>query len=213
MRSDPARPFRHGDRRLVHYCHIMNPARLVRRGIAAAATVAVTALVLTACGPSSTDILQRSTASSVEGIQDDLWQYRDDIVADPETTIIALGYFADARQGVPTDYNRDRKLLLDLSDASDGPVLTLLATGGAETGGGWTYDQQSSAVCFTLKLPKTGDRILTTPATCPDFPQLEYFDRVYSLDELDVRREVTVADHPTPVFQCYSGSDCDCPGG
>lgn len=191
----------------------MSTARHLRRSIAAAATASITVLALTACSPSITDILQVSTASSVEGIQDDLWEYRDDIVADPGTTIIALGYFADARQGIPPEYNGDRKLLLDISDAIDGPALTLLTSGGATTGGGWTYDQQSAAVCFTLTFPKTRDRIVTTPATCGDSPQLERFDRIYELDELDVRREVTAVDYPAPICQCYSGSTCNCPGG
>lgn len=191
----------------------MHIARRLRRGIALAATAAVTAIALTACVPSITDLLQRSAASSVERMQDDLWHYRDEIVADPEAAIIALGYITDAREGVPPEYNRDRTLLLDMSDANSGPALTLLTSGGAETGGGWTYDQQSAAVCFTLTFPLTRDRIVTTPVPCPDIPQLEHFDRVYSLDELDVRREVTVADYPAPVCQCYSGSPCDCPGG
>lgn len=196
----------------MHYCHTMSLARHLRRSIAAAA-VAVAVLALSACVPSITDMLERSTATSIERTQDGLWYHRDEIVANPEQTIIDLGYIADARQGVPPEYNRDRTLLLDLSDGEVGPSLTLLTSGGAETGGGWTYDQQSAAVCFTLTFPSTRDRIVTTPATCPDIPQLEHFDRVYSLDELDVRREVTVADYPAPVCQCYSGSPCDCPGG
>ncbi|MFJ4253704.1 hypothetical protein [Microbacterium sp. NPDC090003] len=191
----------------------MHIARRLRRGITAAVSVAATAILLTACVPSITDILQRSTASSVEQMQDELWPYRDEIVADPEQAIIDLGYILDARQGVPPKYNRGGTLLLDMSDAGNGPALTLLTTGGAETGGGWTYDQQSAAVCFTLTFPLTRDRIVATPAACPDIPQLEHFDRVYSLDDLDVRGEVTVADYPAPVCQCYSGSPCDCPGG
>ncbi|MFK3835987.1 hypothetical protein [Microbacterium sp. NPDC087868] len=191
----------------------MSIARPLRRSIAVAAAVALSVIALTACVPSITDILQRSTASSVEQIQDDLWPYRADIVTDPEQAIVALGFIADARHGVPLEDNRGGTLLLNISDGEDGPALTLLASGGAQTGGGWTYDQQSAAVCVTLTFPQTRDRIVTTPARCPDIPQLEHFDRVYSLDDLDVRREVTDADYPAPVCQCYSGSPCDCPGG
>ncbi|WP_314650766.1 hypothetical protein [uncultured Microbacterium sp.] len=191
----------------------MSTARRVRRSMVAAATAAVAVLTLTSCGPSITDLVERSTASSVEDMQDDLWEYRDDIVADPETTVVALGRFIDFRQGVPPGYTRGGTLLLDVSDASDGPALTLLTSGGASTGGGWTYDQQTAAVCFTLTFPTTRDRIVTTPAMCPDLPQLENFDRIYSLEELDVRREVTIADYPAPICQCHSGSECDCPGG
>lgn len=190
----------------------MTTRPLLRVGVAT--TVAVTAiLALTGCAPSLTDRVKSSAADAVEHAQDDLWEYRDGFVSDPEETLAQLAYITDTRNGLPDPDQYGQYTLMGMDTGADGTSLTLLASGGASNGGGWWYEQRTAAVCFTLTFPASEDSILTAPAECVDIPQLDLYDEILPLDALDVRREVTSADYPAPICQCYSGSECDCPGG
>ena len=188
---------------------------MTRRAAAALVAVPLLTLALAACGPSIIDQTRASVADSVERAQDDLWPYRADLATDPETTIAELGIFTDARNGAPApaDGFYAQYELINLTTTSDESRITMLSAGGATTGGGWTYDQRDAATCYTLIFPVAGDRIDTEAADCGDIPRLAKYDEVIDFDELDVRREVTVADHPAPICQCTSGGSCDCPGG
>jgi len=68
-------------------------------------------------------------------------------------------------------------------------------------------------VCFTLTFPRGEELIETGPADCPNIPVLDGIEDIVPLGELDVRLTTTRADYTDSVCQCYSGSECDCPGG
>lgn len=180
------------------------------RAVAASASVACAALVLTGCGPSIDVLVDRSLESSVEDAQDELWPFRDRIAADPEATLADLYFVSDFRDG---EGEAASITLLDLADSPVGPTLTLIGSGGAQTGGGLWYDQADAAVCFGLTFPRDEKTIRTTAAECPDVAPVDGYDSVVSLDDLSPRLVVTEADYPRPICQCSSGSPCDCPGG
>lgn len=190
-------------------------AIMTTRAAAGLVVLACATVMLVGCAPSIVDMVRSSVADSVERAQDDLWPYRADLATDPEATIAELGIFTDSRDGAPApaDGFYAQYELIDLTTTSDESRITMLSAGGATTGGGWTYDQRDAATCYTLIFPVTGDRIDTEAADCGDIPRLAEYDEVIDFDELDVRREVTAADHPAPICQCSSGGVCDCPGG
>lgn len=190
---------------------------MVVRAVAVRSVAVLAALValpgLSGCAPSIGDRVNSSLEESVEAAQDSLWEYRDRLASDPEATIPELSFVQDAREGV-WDLEVSRTYtLFALDTTADDATLTLLATGGVETGGGWWYEQRDAAVCFDLTFPRDHESIETTPAACPDVPMLDGFDEVVPLEDLSPRLVVTEEDHPAPVCQCHSGSDCDCPGG
>ena len=173
----------------------------------------LSAASLTGCAPSIDDMVNGSLEEAVERAQDDLWDYRAQIITDPEVAIAELGFVSDYRQRIDNPEGSASYTLFDLEETGEGTALTLLAGGGAQTGGGWWYDQRTAAVCFTLTFAPDAKSISTSPATCPDPPRPERYDSVVPLEELNPRTVVTEEDHPPPVCQCSSGGDCDCPGG
>ena len=185
-------------------------AFMITRAVAVLAVLAGSIVVLTGCSASIDDIVDRSLERSVEDAQDSFWPYRDKIASDPESTLADLDFVADFRSG---ESEGASILLLGVADSSDGPTLTLLGTGGAQTGGGWWYDQADAAVCFALSFPTDEKMILTSRAECPPGAPVDEYDSVVPLDDLNPRLVVTAADYPPSICQCYSGSVCDCPGG
>lgn len=183
------------------------------RVVVATAVFAFASMSLVGCAPSIDGMVNGSLEEAVERAQDVLWEHRERIVADPEPTIAGLGFVSDYRAGVFDPDGSASYTLFDLQETGEGTALTLLAGGGAQTGGGWTYDQRTAAVCFTLTFAADRNSISTSPATCPDIPRPERYDSIVPLDELNPRLLVTNEDYPPPICQCYSGSPCDCPGG
>lgn len=179
---------------------------------------------VTGCAPGIDQLVDESLADDVEGAQDALWEYRGALLADPEQTIAGIDFLADARpiyEDPAYVLGAGQYTLLAASGSAEGTTLTLVAVGGAQTGGGWWYQQQSAVVCFDLRFPADEDAIHTEASDCSgggghglgDIADFDQYGEPISLDELDVRRTVTEADHPPPICQCHSGGDCDCPGG
>lgn len=177
------------------------------------AVLTVATVGLVGCAASINDMVNGSLEESVERAQDDLWEYREQILTDPETTIAELGLVSDYRDGIFEPDGSASYTLFDLQETGEGTALTLLAGGGAQTGGGWTYEQRTAAVCFTLTFAADRNSISTSPATCPDVPRPDRYDSIVPLDELNPRLLVTNEDYPLPICQCHSGGGCDCPGG
>lgn len=175
--------------------------------------LALAALSLTGCAPSIDDLVSNSLEDSVEKAQDSLWEYRDQLASSPDATVPDLYFVRDARGGVDDPDANYSYTLFALDVTADDATLTLLATGGAQTGGGWWYEQRNAAVCFKLTFPRDEKTIETTPASCPDVTLLDRFDEVVRLEDLSPRLVVTEDDHPALTCQCHSGSDCECPGG
>lgn len=181
-------------------------------------------LGITACAPSVDTLVERSLADSVENAQDDLWSYREQVIADPDAAIASIDFVSDARPiyDDPTyDMGDAQYVLLATSSSPGEATLTLVAFGGAETGGGLWYEQESAVVCFDLRFSADDDSLHTEPSDCTDgqgngvddIPGFDEHGEPIALDRLEVRRTVTPADHPPPICQCHSGSECDCPGG
>lgn len=183
---------------------------MITRAAAVLAVLAGSVVALTGCSVSLDDLVHRSLEQSIKDAQDSLWPYRDQIASHPEETLADLDIVSDVRSGSGESASI---MLLGLTDSADGPALTLLGTGGAETGGGWWYHQANAAVCFTLSFPTDEKTILTSGAECPSTAPVDEYDSVVALEDLSPRLVVTAADYPPPICQCYSGSRCDCPGG
>lgn len=194
----------------MRYRRIMT-TRLRRRSPPVVAIIAAAAM-LVGCAPSIENLVRVSLADSIEDAQDSMWEHRGRIVTDPEATIAELSPASDLRDGTD-ELDGNPIKLLDLDSTGDSTTLTLLAFGGAQTGGGWWYQQRQGAVCFTLTLPRGEEVIEAGPADCPNIPELDGIEDIVPLEELDVRITVTKAGYPDSVCQCYSGSECDCPGG
>ncbi len=194
----------------MRYRRIMTSS-LRRRSLPVVGFVAAAAM-LVGCAPSIENLVRVSLADSIEDAQDSMWEHRGKIVTDSEATIAELSLASDLRDGTD-ELDGNPLKLLDLDKRGDGTTLTLLALGGAQTGGGWWYEQRQGAVCFTLTFPRGEEIVETGPADCPDIPELDGIEDVVPLEELDVRITATKADYPDSVCQCYSGSECDCPGG
>jgi hypothetical protein len=186
-------------------------AHLRRRSLAAVAIVAGAAILI-GCAPNIENLVRNSLAGSIEDAQDSMWEHRGKIVTDPATTIAELSLASDLRDGTD-ELDGNPVKLLALNSTDEGTTLTLLASGGAQTGGGWWYTQREAAVCFTLTFPRGEELIETGPADCPNIPVLDGIEDIVPLGELDVRLTTTRADYADSVCQCYSGSECDCPGG
>lgn len=179
--------------------------------IAAGAVLAATVGVLAGCAPSIGTLMRDSLADSVEDAQDVLWEYRDQMVEDPEATVAGLDFIVDARGGADTGSHL-YTLLAD-EEAGDGVALTLAVEGGAETGGGLWYQQSTAVTCVDFVFPEAAAEIRTEGAACGDAVDAASYDEVVPFSDLQVRETVTAADHPPPICQCHSGGDCDCPGG
>ncbi|GGD64761.1 hypothetical protein [Microbacterium murale] len=175
--------------------------------------------------PSLDDRLKGSLASMIESAQDDLWQFRGALATDPEGTLPGISFVSDARPayGDPAfAVGEGAYTLLGVASSPDAATLTLATSAGASTGGGWFYESRNATVCFTLRFPTTESAIHTGPADCSDgqghrLSDVEnFFERhgdPIPFEELDVRATVTEADFQPLHCQCYSGSECDCPGG
>ncbi|MCB8044663.1 hypothetical protein JM654_12080 [Microbacterium oxydans] len=70
--------------------------------IAAGAVLAATVGVLAGCAPSIGTLMRDSLADSVEDAQDMLWEYRDQMIEDPEATVAGFDFIVDARGGADT---------------------------------------------------------------------------------------------------------------
>jgi hypothetical protein len=179
--------------------------------VAAAFVLALTIGVTTGCAPSIDTLVRDSLADAVEGGQDVLWEYRDQIVSDPEAAIAGLDFIGDARVGA--DDGNHSYTLLALDESEDSVTLTLAVDGGAETGGGLWYQQSNAVTCIDLVFPTAAAEIRVEGAACGDDADVAGYEQVVPFGDLQVREVVTVADYPPPVCQCHSGGDCDCPGG
>ena len=167
--------------------------------------------------------LRDALASSVGESQDIAWQFREELVADPETALPGVSgvvdarpAFTDARLRVPSG----TWLLLDVTEDADGTSLTLVASGAAEVGSGPFGASSSGVTCFQLQIAHDASRIETVGSECVDKDGRGLGDlgidpqpAVIPLQELDVRRSVDESDYEPLPCQCSSGGDCDCPGG
>lgn len=156
-------------------------------------------------------MVRATLVDGVERAQDALWEYRGQIVRDPEAAIAGLDFIGDARTG--TDGGAHQYALLDVDSAAGNTTLTLVVHGGAATGGGWSYEQSEAVTCVDFVFPEAADEIRVEPAECADLPEASRHDDIVPFGDLQVREVVTAADYPPPICQCHSGSDCDCPGG
>lgn len=179
--------------------------------LAAGAVLAVIVGALAGCAPNIGTLMRGSLADNVEDAQDVLWEYRDQIVRDPETTIAELDMFGDARDGSGEGHRLYTLLALEHADGD--LTLTLAVQGGAQTGGGLWYQQSTAVTCVDFVFPGSAAEIRAEEGACGDAVDAVSYDEVVPFSELQVRESVTVADYPPPICQCHSGGDCDCPGG
>lgn len=178
---------------------------------AAGIAVVVTMGAIAGCAPNIESMLRGSLADNVEDAQDTLWDYREQIVFDPEAAIAELDFIGDAR--LAPDADGRQYTLTALDDAADEVTLTLVLTGGATTGGGLFYQHVEGVTCADFVFPRGAEEIRVEDAACAEAPKVDGGPLVIPFSELQVRETVTVADYPPPICQCYSGSECDCPGG
>ncbi|GGM50329.1 hypothetical protein [Microbacterium saperdae] len=193
-----------------------------------AAIVLVTAGVIYGCAWISPESqmerqLRSELADMVEGAQDATWQFREELAADPEAVISEVGGIADARAALsdPTlEVPFGVWTLIDLAKTDEGTALTLTTKTDVSRGGGFFTMSDEGRVCFDLLVSPDGSRIDTLPADCGDVGQALGDDLQgdsasidVGLNELDLRRSVDSSDYRPLPCQCYSGSDCDCPGG
>ena len=183
------------------------PARRVVFG----ALLAVAVGTLAGCAQTIQTLVRDSLAESVEDAQDDLWEYREQIVSDPEAAVAGLDFMADARVGA--DDGHHVYTLLAIQETDEAVTLTLAVDGWAATGGGLWYQESNAVTCVDFVFPESAAEIRGEGVACGDLPDADSYDDVVPFSELRVRESVTVADYPPPICQCHSGGDCDCPGG
>lgn len=169
--------------------------------------------------------LKSQLADRVEQAQDAVWSDRSTLLAGADNAIAAINGMVDGRPalaGTSAEVPSGLWTLVDLDETSDGLALTLTFADEVTRGGGWMEMSAEARVCFILAVSPDGSRVDTFPAACGEVVGIHLADHAdpgfaptpeVSLNDLDVRRTVTSADyHPLPC-QCYSGGDCDCPGG
>lgn len=167
--------------------------------------------------------LHGALAHMVEEAQEDLWQFREPLLADAEGTIPQIWFVSDARpffDDPSSVMGGGTYTLVDAVTTAEGVTLTLATSAGVESGGGWFYSQRSGAVCFDLQFPASEAALHAEESDCTNANgqglELPIFTRhggPVPLGDLTVRRTVTAADFQPLPCQCHSGGSCECPGG
>ncbi|MEI3849244.1 MULTISPECIES: hypothetical protein [unclassified Microbacterium] len=173
--------------------------------------------------PRRDDELYDALAHMVEGAQEDLWEFREPLLADAEATIPQIWSISDARpyfDDPSIDIGAGTYTLVDSETTAEGVTLTLATSASVEAGAGWFYSQRSGAVCFDLQFPAAEAALHVEESDCTnangqglELQLLKQHGAPIPLGDLTVRRTVTDADFTPLPCQCHSGGSCDCPGG
>lgn len=165
-------------------------------------------------------------ADSIERAQDTLWDSRHEIAADGEAALAELSFVGDIRPlyadpTLPMPVGSYRMIALE--QRQYGTAVTFVAETTATAGGIAGDVRRTGYACYTLVFAANGSRIDTEPAECADeeghgLPEAtpgeaDVSALVINVDDLELRRSVTGADHEPLPCQCSSGGTCDCPGG